>query len=126
MPLVEVRTRGELLVERLMTLRPLDPLADHVDGPDEFPALGGVVGEDEVEVELPGAGLAQQPAANFLSAIVPEARVEPGAPPAEGAVALDVTNQLGSGGGRGQRGQSEDARHGGRAGAEGTGPPGCR
>ena len=57
---VEVGAGGQLVVERLEAAGPLDPLADHVDRPDQLATLGGVVGQDEVEVELAGAGLAQQ------------------------------------------------------------------
>ena len=113
---VEVGARRALVVERLVPLGPLDPLADHVDGADQLAALGGVVGQDQVQVELAGAGLAQQPAADLLGAVVPEAGVEPGVPPADGAVALDVADQVRLGGLGRQGGQADDQGHRGRAG----------
>ena len=59
-------------VDRLVPLGTLDPLADHVDGADQLAALGGVVGQDLVQVELAVAGLAEQAAADFLGAVIPE------------------------------------------------------
>src|SRR6185312_7915413 len=63
--LIEVGTRRELIVERLIPLRPLHALADHVDRPDELATFGRVVRQHEVEIELARPCLAEQPAADL-------------------------------------------------------------
>jgi hypothetical protein len=111
-----------LLVERQMPLGPLDPLAHHVDGPDELAALGGIVGQDQVQLELARAGLPEESAADFLRAVVPEARVEVGIAPADGAVALNVADQVRLARVGRQGGQADDQGHRRGAGPEGTRP----
>ena len=96
---------------RLVSLGPLDPLADHVDGADQLAALGGVLAENLVQVELAVAGLGEQPAADLLGAVVPEPGIEPGVPPADRAVPLDVADQVGLGRLGRQRGQADDQGH---------------
>ena len=109
-----------MVVEGLELAGPLDPLADHVDRPDQFATLRGVVGHDQVQVEHAGSSLAEQAAADLLGAVVPEAGVEPGVPPAGGAVALDVVDQLRFGRLGRQRGEAHDEGHGPRPAASRT------
>ena len=97
---------------RLVAAGALNALADHVDRPDQLAALGRVLGQDQVQVELAGAGLREQPAADLLGAIVPEAGVEPGVPPADGAVPLDVVDQVRLAGRGRQCGEADDQGHG--------------
>ena len=92
--LVEIGRGGRERVERLEPLGALDPLADHVDRPDQLAALGRVVGQDLGQVELTVAGLGEQAAADLLRAVVPEPGVEPGIPPADRAIALNVADQV--------------------------------
>ena len=49
---VDVGTGKVVFVEGLEASGALDTLADHVDGADQLAALGGVVGEDQGQVEL--------------------------------------------------------------------------
>ena len=75
--LVQIGSRGREAIERLVSLGSLNPLAHHVDRPDQLPAFRRVFGQHLGHVELALAGLGQQPAADFLGAVVPQARVEP-------------------------------------------------
>ena len=112
---------GVRAVERLEPLGALDPLADHVDGADQLAALGGVFGQDLGQVELAVAGLGEQAAADFLGAVVPEPGVEPGIPPADGAIPLDVPDQVRLGGLGRQGGQADHQRDRGRPDRRGPG-----
>ena len=103
-----------------MAAGPLDPLADHVDGPDQLAALGGVVGQDQVQVQDARPGLAQQAAADLLGAVVPEAGVEAGIAPADGAVPLDVADEVRLGRVGRQGRQADDQGHRRRTGPERT------
>ena len=102
---------GELLVERLEAAGALDALANHVDRANQFATFKGVVGEDQIEVQLAGAGLGQELTTNFLGAIVPKAGIEPGVFPADGAVALNAPHQVRFAGLRRQGRQADDERH---------------
>src|SRR5690606_10906322 len=74
--LVVVRAGGALIIQALVLSSTLHALADHVDGAGELATLVGVLGQDAVQVEVAGASLGKQPAADLLRAIVPKARVE--------------------------------------------------
>ena len=77
----------------------------------------------------PARALPSSRTADLLGAVVPEAGVEPGVPPADGAIALDVVDEVRLGGRGRERGQADDQGHRGRAGAEGLrcplGSSGC-
>ncbi len=92
--LVEIGQRGIEIIQRVVPLAPLNPLADHVDRAHQLTALGGILGKDQRHIELPLAGLCEQPAADFLGAVVPEPGIEPRVPPADCAVALNVADQV--------------------------------
>src|SRR5579864_3551352 len=70
-------------VEQLIRFGTLDSLAYEVDGPHELAALLGIVGQDQVQVELACPGLGQQPAADLLCAVVPEAGRDSRIPPTD-------------------------------------------
>ena len=101
-------------INRLMPLGTLNPLANHVDRSHQLAAFGGVVGENLSEIKLPFAGLAEKTTANFLSAIIPDCRVQACITPTDGAIALDVAHQLGFRRLRRERRQADDQCHGRR------------
>ncbi|MEO8122158.1 MAG: hypothetical protein ABI606_22885, partial [Rhodoferax sp.] len=70
--------------------------------------LGSYLGKHQIELELARASLTEEPAADFLGAILPEARVKPGVAPACGAIALNVADQVRLGRVGRQRGQADN------------------
>src|SRR5579885_314107 len=85
-------------IERLIALGALNSLPDHVDGTDEFPAFGRVLREDLRQIQLAFPSLGQEAAAHLLGAIVPEAGIQSRVTPADGAIPLDVPDQIRFGG----------------------------
>ena len=115
-PLALVYVGGwDVPVERLVLLGPLDSLADHVDGADEFTTLRRIIRQDQGQIELAFAGLGEEPAADLLGAIVPEAGVQSSIPPAGGAITLDVPDEVRLGRLGGQGSEPDDQCDGGRS-----------
>ncbi len=122
--LLRVKSRNVLLIKDLMPLGSLNALANHVDGSNEFATLRRVVRQNEVEIKLAGSGLAEKSAADFLGTVIPDAGIEPGVSPADGAVALDVADQVRLGGVRCQGREPNDQGHRGRTSSKGRFPLG--
>ncbi len=113
--LVEVGNGRRKGIEGLEFLGSLHALAYHVDRSYQLAAFGRIIGEHLGQVELAVAGFAQQAAADLLGAIIPESGIEPGIPPADRAIALNIANKICFRRLRGQSGESDDQGHGGGA-----------